>query len=70
MDNPDRIMSTEFDTVFVQEATELTETDWENLTTRLRNFVLPYQQLTADCNSGSPSHWLKANEVKLGIWRD
>src|SRR5215510_938058 len=59
MDNPDRIMSTEFDTVFVQEATELTETDWENLTTRLRNFVLPYQQLTADCNPGSPSHWLK-----------
>ncbi|MGH9846377.1 MAG: phage terminase large subunit, partial [Blastocatellia bacterium] len=60
MDNPNRIMSTEFDTVFVQEATELTETDWENLTTRLRNFVLPYQQLTADCNPGSPSHWLKA----------
>jgi len=59
MDNPDRIMSTEFDTVFVQEATELTETDWENLTTRLRNFVLPYQQLTADCNPSSPSHWLK-----------
>jgi phage terminase large subunit len=60
MDNPDRIMSTEFDTVFAQEATELTETDWENLATRLRNFVLPYQQLVADCNPASPSHWLKA----------
>jgi PBSX family phage terminase large subunit len=60
MDNPDRIMSTEFDMAVVLEATELTETDWENLTTRLRNFVMPYQQLLADCNPGSPSHWLKA----------
>ncbi len=64
MDNPDRIMSTEFDTVFIQEATELTETDWENLTTRLRNFVLPYQQLMADCNPGSPTHWLKGRESR------
>jgi phage terminase large subunit len=60
MDDPNRIMSTEFDMAVVLEATELTEIDWENLTTRLRNFVMPYQQLLADCNPGSPSHWLKA----------
>lgn len=59
MDDPTRIMSTEFDTVFAQEATEFKEEDWDNLTTRLRNGVLPYQVLTADCNPGSPRHWLK-----------
>lgn len=60
MDDPNRIMSTEFDLACVLEATELTETDWESLTTRLRNFVLPFQQLLADCNPSSPRHWLKA----------
>ncbi len=59
MDDPARIMSTEFDTIFAQEAIELREEDWDNLTTRLRNGVLPYQVLNADCNPGSPRHWLK-----------
>jgi phage terminase large subunit len=54
-----RIMSTEFDVIYVQEATELTENDWEALTTRLRNGVTPYQQIIADCNPSSPQHWLK-----------
>lgn len=60
LDDPNRIMSTEFDLVCALEATELTETDWEQITTRLRNFVMPFQQLLADCNPGSPNHWLKA----------
>lgn len=59
MDDPNRVMSTEFDLACVLEATELTETDWEQLTTRLRNFVAPFQQLLADCNPGPPKHWLK-----------
>ncbi len=59
LDNEVRIMSTEYDMVFVQEATELTESDWESLTTRLRNNVMPYQQLIADCNPSHPKHWLK-----------
>jgi PBSX family phage terminase large subunit len=44
----------------VQEATELTEDDWEALTTRLRNGRAPIQQLIADCNPAEPTHWLKA----------
>lgn len=59
MDKPSKIMSTEYDLIFVQEATELTITDWEALTTRLRNGRLPYQQLIADCNPDMPTHWLK-----------
>lgn len=59
LDKPSRIMSTEYDLVFVQEAIELTEEDWETLTTRLRNNVLPFQQLLADTNPSFPTHWLK-----------
>lgn len=59
MDKASKIMSTEFDLVWVQEAIELTENDWESLTTRLRNGKLPYQQLLADTNPDSPRHWLK-----------
>lgn len=58
MDNADRIMSTEYDFVFVFEATELHEDDVEKLETRLRNNVAPYQQLACDCNPGTASHWL------------
>lgn len=59
MDKPDKIMSSEYDLIYVQEATELKEAGWEALSTRLRNGVLPYQQLLADCNPSAPSHWLK-----------
>jgi phage terminase large subunit len=59
MDNATRIMSAQFDFIYVQEATELTENDWELLTTRLRNGMVPYQQLLADCNPDSDTHWLK-----------
>lgn len=59
MDKPSKIMSTEFDMAYVQEATELNEDDWESITTRLRNNVIPYQQLIADCNPSSHLHWLK-----------
>jgi phage terminase large subunit len=58
LDKPSKIMSTEYDIVFVQEATELQERDWQALLTRLRNNALPYQQLIADCNPDAPTHWL------------
>ena len=58
MDKATRIMSTEYDVIFVQEATEMVEDDWESLTTRLRNGVVSFQQLMADCNPGPPQHWL------------
>lgn len=59
LDKSSKIMSSDYDWIFVQEATELTEKDWEDLTTRLRNHVVPYQQLMGDCNPDSPYHWLK-----------
>lgn len=59
MDRPERVLSSEFDLVFVDEATELTETDWETLGTRLRNQVLSWQQQIAACNPVHPTHWIK-----------
>ncbi|MEV5957291.1 phage terminase large subunit [Streptomyces sp. NPDC051987] len=58
MDKPTKIMSSEYDVAYVQEAIELTTTDWENITTRLRNGVVSFQQLIADCNPDKPDHWL------------
>lgn len=58
MDKPTKIMSSEYDVAYVQEAIELTITDWENITTRLRHGVMPYQQIIADCNPDTPMHWL------------
>lgn len=59
MDKPEKIMSAEYDLVFVDEATELTVDDWEAIATRLRNGALSWQQQIAACNPGPPSHWLK-----------
>lgn len=59
MDNPTKIMSSEYDLIYVQEATEFTADDWEKCTTRLRNGVVSFQQLLADCNPEGPDHWLK-----------
>lgn len=59
LDRPTRIMSTEFDLAFVQEGIELSENEWEAVTTRLRNGKMPYQQIIGDTNPDRPGHWLK-----------
>jgi PBSX family phage terminase large subunit len=59
LDDSTKVMSSEWDMIYPQEATELLEEDWQALVTRLRNNVMPYQQLIADCNPSYPTHWLK-----------
>lgn len=59
MDKATRIMSSEYDIIYIQEATELTENDWESLTSRLRHWTISFQQMMADCNPAQPTHWLK-----------
>jgi PBSX family phage terminase large subunit len=58
LDDPIKIMSTEYDMIVVDEATETTVTDWESLKSRLRNGRVPYQQLIGCCNPDAPHHWL------------
>jgi phage terminase large subunit len=59
MDKPTKIMSSEYDLAYVQEAIELQPAGWEAITSRLRNGRMPYQQLLADTNPSHPAHWLK-----------
>ena len=59
IDNPTRIMSTEYDIIFVQEGIELIEGEWEDLSTRLRTGPVPHQAMIADSNPGPPTHWIK-----------
>jgi PBSX family phage terminase large subunit len=59
LDKATRIMSTEYDIVYVQEATEITLDDLEMIKTRLRNWNISFQQLLMDCNPAGDKHWLK-----------
>lgn len=59
LDKPSKVMSTEYDLIYIQEAIELAENDWESVTTRLRNGRMPFQQLLADTNPDKPTHWLR-----------
>lgn len=58
MDNPEKLLSSEYDIVYANEATELTLEDWEVLTSRLRNGVLRWMRIIGDCNPSYDSHWL------------
>jgi hypothetical protein len=59
MSDPMRIMSTEYDVVYVQEASEVDLTALDMLTTRLRNGRLSFHQLIMDANPQQPTHPLK-----------
>lgn len=61
MDNPDKILSSERDFVYVNQCEELSQSDWETLSTRTtgRNAVVPYAQLYGDCNPGGSRHWIR-----------
>jgi DNA polymerase III delta prime subunit len=59
MDNVMKVMSTDYDWIYVIEATEVALDGIEKLTTRLRNGRLSFHQLALDCNPDSPTHPLK-----------
>jgi PBSX family phage terminase large subunit len=64
-----KLMSTEYDLIASFESTELAESEWEDLLTRLRNGVMPYQQAIADCNPAGPMHWLNMRANRGGMVR-
>ena len=59
MDEATRLYSTEYDSVYWQEATEGTLTEWQSLLRSLRNNRMPFQQLAGDCNPSVPTHWIQ-----------
>jgi phage terminase large subunit len=58
MDRPDKVLSSEWDLIYVNEATDLALTDWETLGGRLRAGAGAYDQIIGDCNPTTPHHWL------------
>lgn len=58
MDDPLKIMSSEWDRGFIFEAIELTEEDYECVTVRVRDSHTPYNQTISDTNPGPSLHWL------------
>lgn len=58
LDRVSHQMSSDYDLIYVPEANELFEDDWEMLSTRMRSGVLPYQQLLGDLNPQAPKHWM------------
>jgi PBSX family phage terminase large subunit len=58
LDKADKVMSREYDLIYVNEAWELSEDDLEKLSTRARWGVMPYQQIFGDTNPQGPSHHL------------
>lgn len=57
-DQPTRMLSSEYDGIYIPEATEVSRGGYETALTRLRNNRLPVHQMIADCNPDAPTHWL------------
>lgn len=64
LDNPTKVMSSEYDLICVSECTELDLRDWESLVTRTnrpgRPKPLGFTQVIGDCNPDAPTHWIRA----------
>lgn len=61
MDKAGKVLSSERDLVYINQAEQLTLDDWENLTTRTtgRSAIIPYPQLIGDANPGGSKHWIR-----------
>lgn len=64
LDRPDRLFSTEWDTVYVPEATETSLEAWELFGRAMRNNKTPFPQRIADCNPNAPSHWINQRATR------
>ncbi len=65
MDEPDKVKSSEYDLIYANEVTELTEEDFESLLPLLRHLkdgqpVIKNQRIIGDCNPANQSHWANA----------
>ena len=60
LDKADKVMSRDYDLIYVNEAWELDEDAWQKLTTRVNRpgRVMPYNQVFGDTNPQGPSHWI------------
>lgn len=59
LDRPGKLLSSEYDIIYCPEIVENNYEDIYTLSTRLRNGMMPYQQLIFDTNPAPSEHWLK-----------
>jgi phage terminase large subunit len=61
MDRPAKLLSSEWDVIYVNQAEELSLADWGALTGRAtgRAGNMPYAQVMGDANPGPPTHWIQ-----------
>jgi phage terminase large subunit len=59
MDKSSKVLSSQYDGAYINELTELLKDNYEHISTRLRNGVMPYQQMLSDLNPDHPRHWVK-----------
>jgi hypothetical protein len=60
MDNPSKVLSSEYDYIYINQLEELKIGEYETLTGRAtgRAGNAPYPQIMSDCNPGAPTHWI------------
>jgi phage terminase large subunit len=61
MDKASKVLSSERDFVYVNQAEQLTLDEWETITTRTtgRGAVMPYTMTFGDCNPSGSKHWIR-----------
>lgn len=59
LDRPGKLLSTEYDRVFIDEADQVSAAAVQVITTRLRGNAPTYKQLLLACNPSAPNHHLK-----------
>lgn len=68
LDKANKVLSAEYDFIYVNQAEECTLDDWEKLTGRAtgRAGNAPYTQVFGDCNPDVPTHWImNRNRLKI-----
>lgn len=60
LDKADKVMSRDYDLIYVNEAWEIDEDAWQKLTVRVNRpgKVMPYNQVFGDTNPQGPGHWI------------
>ena len=74
MDRISKVLSTEWDIIYVNEITELSLSEYEQLSARIDRPTMldsrPPSILLGDCNPDAPTHWIKQREQAglLELW--
>jgi phage terminase large subunit len=65
LDRPGKVLSTDRDIIYVNQAEELELNDWGTVSSRVtgRAGNGPYAQLLGDANPGPPQHWIRQREA-------